>query len=103
MNMLDFEIASEFRDKVSHGILKPLFCKLTFPDHYHMPAESLKGGNISGVPFFIPAYLLLPKADISTWLPVTGLPRMTVPETTVNEYYRMILPQHKVRLARKSL
>ena len=77
MDMLDLEIASEFRDKVSHGILKPLFCKLTFPDHYHMPAESR--------------------------LPVTGLPRMTVPETTVNEYYRMILPQHKVRLARKSL
>ncbi len=103
MNMLDLEIASEFRDKVSHGILKPLFCKLAFPDNYDMPAESLKCGHISGVPFFIPAYLLFPKADIGTGLPVTGLPRMTVPETTVNEYYRMILPQHKVRLARKSL
>lgn len=103
MNMLDLEIASEFRDKVSHGILKPLFCKLAFPDHYDMPAESLKGSHISGVPFFVPAYLLLPKAHIGTGLPVTGLSRMTVPKTTVNEYYRMILPQHKVRLARKSL
>lgn len=101
--MLDLEITSEFSNKVCHGVLEPLLRELTFPDNYDMPAESLKSGHISGVSFFVPAYLLLPKADIGTWLPVTGLSRMTVPKTTVNEYYRMIFPKHKIRLARKSL
>ena len=103
MNMLDLEITSEFGDKVCHGVLEPLLRELTFPDGYDMPSESLKGGHISGVPFLVPADLLLPKANIGTGFPVTGLPRMTVPETTVNEYYRMIFPQHKIRLTRKSL
>ena len=101
--MLDLEITSQVRHKFIHGVFEAFLGKLTFPDHYDVPAESFKGGHIGSVTLLVPADLFFPELDIGTWFPVTGLSRMAVPETTVDEYHRLILFEHQIRLTRKSL
>ena len=102
MYVLHLKIVMKVFDDTAHSFLEPFLGNFTLPDNYDMPAKSLKGGNVRCVTLFVAPYFFLPKLHICARFPVTGLTRMSMPETSMNEYHRMIFPKHDIRFTGKS-
>lgn len=86
MNMLHLQILPQTGDQIVHGGLETGLGELTLPDHHHMPSQAFQRSHIRGVTLLVAPDLLFPEVNIGTWLPVTGAPRVRMPEASVDEY-----------------
>ena len=100
--VLHLKIVMKIFDDTAHSFLEPFLGNFTLPDNYDMPAKSLKGGHVRGVTLFVAPDFFLPKLHVCAGFSITGLTRMPMPETSMNEYHRMIFPKHDIRFTGKS-
>lgn len=88
--------------------------QLALPYRNTMPPHSRQLALHLTVTLLVPSYLINPELCVRPWYPATfrtlhyelwimhcDLRMVTVPETSINEYTRLILPQHHIRLPRQ--
>lgn len=89
-------IGKKLKTRVPAGRLQ-----LTFPYDQHVPAQSLKTGDIIRITLLIPTDFFRPKLRIGFRQSRIAAKRMAMPEAAVDENHRVVFSKHNVRPSRK--